>query len=581
MRALYLPSLPGNPERHQEQWDQATVMGAKVFGWSALCALLEYGTYDAYFVPGLTDQKKEELIADGLTADRVKRLVAVPIGSKLPITNSDDIVLTTFDPQLRTLATIRRKLQRYDAPVCGLIHSINSERVVFAILQQYFAGLCEADLLFCSSRAGMRTIDVYIEEVGRLLAPNTAYRPRRVLVPLGVTIPVPEPEHRINLRQRLNIGAEETITLFFGRLSQMSKGDLGPMLVALSLLSRREIRTHLVIAGDDTQTNEGRRLTALANELGCIQNLTIWPNPSAKDKHMLYSGADIFVSPSDNIQETFGLTVAEALSYGLPAVVSDWDGYRDLVSDGETGFLIPSLFPSSVENLEVSDCRISMLEEDSLAQSTTIDISALSEKIQTLVHNPGLRREMGQAARQSAEKHYSWPVIVKRYEELWGESIQTAKTAPREEAPTSPAFRMSLEKSFGHFATGKRNPDCKCFITAEGREWLKRPARFYFLCHLYDPPTPQRFNQMLREIAARPGIPAMKVVETFGRNADQVSAADAHWSLERLFKYGLVGSMEERSVTSDHAGVLQAVTRDLESNTIGTTVPTESSGANG
>src|SRR5882724_9246984 len=395
MRALYLASLPRNPERHQEQWDQTTVMGARVFGWTALCALLEYGTYDAYFIPGLTDQKKEELIADGLAVDSVKRLVTIPIGSKLPIKNSDQVVLTTFDPHLRTLATIRRKLQRYDAPVCGLIHSINSERVVFAILQHYFAGLCEADLLFCSSRAGMRTIEVYIEEVGRLLPPNTAYRPRRVLVPLGVTIPLLEPEHRINLRQRLNIGVEEIITLFFGRLSQMSKGDLGPMLVALSLLSRGEIHTHLVIAGDDSQTNEARRLRALANELGCIQNLTIWPNPSAKDKHMLYSGADIFVSPSDNIQETFGLTVAEALSYGLPAVVSDWDGYRDLVSDGETGFLVPSLFPSNVEKLELHDCRISMVEEDSLAQSTSVDIPALVDSVHKLVHDPALRLQMG------------------------------------------------------------------------------------------------------------------------------------------------------------------------------------------
>src|SRR5260370_5610684 len=144
MRALYLPSLARNPESHEDEWDQTTVMGARVFGCSALCALIEYGTYDAYFVPGLTEQKKEELIADGLTTASVKRLVAVPIGSKLPIENSDQVVLTTFDPQLRTLATIRRKLQRYDAPVCGLIHSINSERVVFAILQQYFAGLCES-----------------------------------------------------------------------------------------------------------------------------------------------------------------------------------------------------------------------------------------------------------------------------------------------------------------------------------------------------------------------------------------------------------------------------------------------------
>ncbi len=221
-----------------------------------------------------------------------------------------------------------------------------------------------------------------------------------------------------------------------------------------------------------------------------------------------------------------------------------------------------------------------MVEEDSLAQSTTIDILALSEKIQTLVHNPALRRQMGRAARQSAEKHYSWPVIVKRYEELWAESIQMAKTAPWEEAHTSAIFRLSLEKSFGHFATGKRNPHCKCFITAEGREWLKRPARFYFLCHLYDPPAPQRFNQMLREIAACPGIPATKVVETFGGNADQASAADAHWSLGRLFKYGLVASTEECSVTEDHGGALQAVTRDFGSSTIGSTVSTEISGPN-
>ncbi len=213
-----------------------------------------------------------------------------------------------------------------------------------------------------------------------------------------------------------------------------------------------------------------------------------------------------------------------------------------------------------------------MVEEDSLAQSTTIDIPALSEKIETLVHNPALRRQMGRAARQSAEKHYSWPVIVKRYEELWGESIHIAKTAPWEEALTSAIFRMSLEKSFGHFATQKRNPHCKCFITAEGREWLKRPARFYFLCHLYDPPTPQRFHQILQTIADRPGISVTTVVETFGRNADQVSIADAHWSVGRLFKYGLVASTEECNVTGDHGGALLAVTRDLGRSTIGSIV---------
>src|SRR6202012_4988597 len=55
----------------------------------------------------------------------------------------------------------------------------------------------------------------------------------------------------------------------------------------------------------------------------------------------LWAGADVFVSLVDNIQETFGITPVEAMAAGLPVVVSDWDGYRCTVRDGEDGFLIP------------------------------------------------------------------------------------------------------------------------------------------------------------------------------------------------------------------------------------------------
>src|SRR3546814_15597748 len=30
---------------------------------------------------------------------------------------------------------------------------------------------------------------------------------------------------------------------------------------------------------------------------------------------------------------------------GVPSLVSDWDGYRDTVRDGEDGFLVPTLAP--------------------------------------------------------------------------------------------------------------------------------------------------------------------------------------------------------------------------------------------
>src|SRR3546814_10665560 len=58
-----------------------------------------------------------------------------------------------------------------------------------------------------------------------------------------------------------------------------------------------------------------------------------------------WAAADVFVSLSDNIQESFGITPVEAMAVGLPCIVSDWDGYRDTVVDGETGILVPTWVP--------------------------------------------------------------------------------------------------------------------------------------------------------------------------------------------------------------------------------------------
>jgi glycosyltransferase involved in cell wall biosynthesis len=546
MKALYIPVLPRNPELRPNQSHPSTVLGAKVFGWTALCALLTYGTYDKYFVPGFTDQQRNELIADGLAPESANRLAPIPAGNKWPTDDSDQLVLAAMGPELRTLAAIRYRLQFDSAPLCGFIHSINSSRMAFNILQQYFVGLREYDLLLCSSRAGMKTIETYLERIDQLLPANVRYRARRVLVPLGVSVPTVDHKDRLVLRQRLALGPDDTIGLYFGRLSQMSKADLGPLLLALSVLSRRGTVLHLVIAGDDTQTNEASRLTALAADLNCLTNLTLWVNPSAGDKQLLYSGADVFVSPSDSIQETFGLSVAEALAYGLPAVVSDWDGYRDLVTDGETGFLVRSLFPPDVGRLRLVDCTSSTVEEDLLAQSTTIDFTALCEKLEKLVRDPALRKKMGRAGRECAKARLSWRVVVGQYEELWQESCQMAKTGYQRGIFESPILSLSLENSFGHFASEKRGSESKCFITEEGREWLKRPDRFYFLCPLNGRVSPQHFRDLLQSIDKRPGIPVEMAVDLVCSKDFRTSANEVHWTLARLFKYGLVMSPEGR-----------------------------------
>lgn len=54
----------------------------------------------------------------------------------------------------------------------------------------------------------------------------------------------------------------------------------------------------------------------------------------------LYHASDIYVSVS--LQEGLLVSVIEAMSFGLPVVVSDIRGHRDTVNNGENGFLFAS-----------------------------------------------------------------------------------------------------------------------------------------------------------------------------------------------------------------------------------------------
>lgn len=60
---------------------------------------------------------------------------------------------------------------------------------------------------------------------------------------------------------------------------------------------------------------------------------------SYKDLENVFDKTDILIAPS-KCYETFGFTVAEALSYGTPVIVSKYIGAKDLVKNGQTGFII-------------------------------------------------------------------------------------------------------------------------------------------------------------------------------------------------------------------------------------------------
>ena len=132
------------------------------------------------------------------------------------------------------------------------------------------------------------------------------------------------------------------------------------------------------------------------------------------------------MSLSDNVQETFGLTPVEAMAAGLPCVVSDWNGYRDTVADGETGFLVPTVTAPPGAGIDIADRYGAGLDNyDRMigiaSLATAVDVDACAEAIARLANDPELRARQGAAGRARARRLYDWRVVVAAYQDLWTE----------------------------------------------------------------------------------------------------------------------------------------------------------------
>ena len=124
--------------------------------------------------------------------------------------------------------------------------------------------------------------------------------------------------------------------------------DLHPLIFALNEVMNSDAIEHhrnivLYICGqsstsDDYVVSLARTAEQLAIDDRVLFNSDLTPD----ERNTVYASADIFVSLADNPQETFGLAPLEAMATGLPVVLSDWNGYRDLVEHGHSGYLIPT-----------------------------------------------------------------------------------------------------------------------------------------------------------------------------------------------------------------------------------------------
>lgn len=484
MSFITLPEMPQSQENSMgESPNRRIIWGADVASSGFVRALLKHGTYDHYYLlwdgQGSFNHVKERL-AYFQSHERVE-LVSVDEYRKLK--NIEQMILFYPGPILHKLVALRKSQDRHNWPAIGLTHSLSTSRGLAIALQGILGEVYEHDCLVCTSEAGRRVIGNILNHLcgdlaqryGVSLIPEIQLR----VIPLGVDATTFEPRDKSEARARCNLSGEATIFLYFGRFSASFKMDLFPLILAFSQLPAHKRKgMKLVLAGSDAQYNLAPKLTAFAQDLGMAEQVVVIPNVKIEEKQNLYNAADVFLSPSDNLQETFGLTVIEAMATGLPVIASEWDGYRDTVESDKTGFLVPTYWANCIDALSHSAMLRDPMEfHKRMAQTVCVDIRSLIGYMDALSENPSLRRQMGESARRRVLSLYNWPVIIQQYEALWAELLDRARKARVDGKFTHGIYSYNYLEVFGHYPTGILTGNDKLRLTRLGKSFLRAEGK--------------------------------------------------------------------------------------------------------
>ena len=198
-----------------------------------------------------------------------------------------------------------------------------------------------------------------------------------------------DPSARPEVRAKHGIGPDDFVVLFVG-MNFGPKG-LGPLMEGFAEFRRHEPgrAARLLVVGRGPVPEFER----LATRLGIRQDV-IFAGVQVHGIERCYSAADVFALLSEF--ETFGMVVLEAMAAGLPVIVSDRMGVRDLLRDGENGFVV------SAE--EIDKACASLL------------VRLLDERV---------RKAMGEAARRTAQDH-AWDRVADAVEAVYRARLERA-----------------------------------------------------------------------------------------------------------------------------------------------------------
>lgn len=232
-------------------------------------------------------------------------------------------------------------------------------------------------------------LDRFLAQVDRILVTSPrlcdnsailqSYQDKCTVVPLSIDVDAYDSSGMPSCE--LPITDEDDVVLFVGRLNYY-KG------VEYLIGAMKQVDAQLLIVGDGERRD---RLEQLVDEYNIADRIHFLQHVSDERLHACYERADLFVLPSVEPSEAFGLVQLEAMIHGTPVVNTDLPTGVPWVSiDSETGLTVPPR-----------------------------DATTLADAISTLLGDEQLRERLGNSARQRVKMHFNRKKMLDQIESVY------------------------------------------------------------------------------------------------------------------------------------------------------------------
>jgi glycosyltransferase involved in cell wall biosynthesis len=190
-----------------------------------------------------------------------------------------------------------------------------------------------------------------------------------VVIPNGIPLPpVPAAADRAWARAEMEIDEHEVVVGIVARLAAQKAHEV--LFDAIAKLVPTDPRLRLIVVGEGDRAAE---LKALASTLGIASRVRF--TGLRRDVARLLPGFDVACLTSR--YECAPLAVLEAMAAGVPVISTDCGAVRDMVTDGEEGYIV-----------------------------NVGDVDVLADRIAELAADPDLRKRMGNQGRICVERKF-------------------------------------------------------------------------------------------------------------------------------------------------------------------------------